>query len=554
MSTGATTSPAAPPAAGATDRRAVIANPVLTGFHPDPSILRVGDDYYLATSTFEWCPGVRLHHSRDLVHWRPLPGVLDERRLLDLTGVPDSGGVWAPCLSYAHGLFHLVFTRVDNHHGGWWDAQNYVVTAPAPEGPWSDPVPVHARGFDPSLFHDEDGTCWMLALTGDWRPGRTPFAGIQAQAWDCAAGRLTGAAHPLFAGTDAGVTEGPHLYRHGGWYYLMTAEGGTSYDHQVTVARSRTLLGPYEPDPAGPTLTSRGRPGLALQKAGHGSLVETASGEWYLAHLTGRPLTPLGRCVLGRETAIQRVEWSPDGWPRVAGGVPAEQVPAPRLAPHPFPAAPARDDFDGDRLGPHWATLRRHAAADWADLTSRPSHLRLHGGQSPRGLRSPSLVARRAGSLHCSLETSLEAAPADVRQLAGVTAYYDTRNWHYAYVSRDDEGRTVLAVLTCDDGVRVAGAQVVLAEGARSGPVELRVTLDEPHVLFDHRTPGRDWTELGPPLDATILSDEYAGEKQDTDGRAASPAFTGAFLGLWVQDIGADGGYADFDHATYRQH
>ncbi|MGA5651692.1 glycoside hydrolase family 43 protein [Streptomyces seoulensis] len=549
MTTGATTS--ATPSASRAGQPGTITNPVLPGFHPDPSLLRVGDDYYLATSTFEWSPGVRVHHSRDLVHWRPLPGVLGERRLLDLAGVPDSGGVWAPCLSYAHGLFHLVFTRVDNHHGGWWDAQNYVTTAPTAEGPWSDPVPAHARGFDPSLFHDEDGHCWMLSLTGDWRPRRDPFAGIQAQRWDCATGRLTGEVRTIFHGTGAGVTEGPHLYRRGGFYYLMTAEGGTSYDHQVTVARSRTLLGPYEPDPAGPTLTSRGRPHLPLQKAGHGSLVETQTGEWYLAHLTGRPGTPLGRCVLGRETALQRVEWSDDGWPRVAGGIPAEHVPAPRLPAHPFPAEPARDDFDTGRLGPHWATLRRPATPDWAELTARPSHLRLHGGQSPRGLRTPSLVARRAGAPHCSLETSADFAPATTRQLAGVTAYYDSRDWHYAYLTRDDEGRRVLALLTCDDGERVEGPRVEVPD---HGPVELRVTLDLPRVRFEYRLPKGSWTGLGAPLDATILSDEYAGEKQAPDGRAASPAFTGAFLGLWVQDIGADGAYADFDHATYHEH
>lgn len=530
----------------------VIRNPVLTGFHPDPSILRVGEDYYLATSTFEWYPGVRIHHSRDLVHWRPLAGALDERRLLDLSGVPDSGGVWAPCLSYAHGLFHLVFTRVDNHHGGWWDAQNYVVTAPSAEGPWTDPVPVHARGFDPSLFHDSDGACWMLSLTGDWRPQRTPFAGIQAQRWDCAAGKLAGGIHTVFEGTEAGVTEGPHLYRRDGWYYLMTAEGGTSYDHQVTVARSRTLLGPYTPDPAGPTLTSRGLPDLVLQKAGHGSLVQTQTGEWYLAHLTGRPDTPLGRCVLGRETAIQRVEWSTDGWPRVAGGIPAESVPAPRLPARPFPAAVGRDEFDGDRLGPHWATLRRPATPDWADLAARPSHLRLHGGQSPRGRRSPSLVARRAGSVRCSLEASVDFHPGDVRQLAGVTAYYDSRNWHFAYLTHSDGGRPVLSVLTCDDGDRFAypAADVILPDDR---PVDLRVTLDGPHVRFDHRRADGSWTALGPLVNATILSDEYAGEKQAPDGRGASPAFTGAFLGLWVQDIGADGAYADFDQATYRE-
>ncbi|MFC1420903.1 glycoside hydrolase family 43 protein [Streptacidiphilus cavernicola] len=532
---------------------ALIRNPVLPGFHPDPSVLRVGEDYYLATSTFEWSPGVRLHHSRDLVHWQSLGGILDRTDLLDLTGVPDSGGVWAPCLSHAHGRFHLVFTRVDNHHGGWWDAQNYLTTAADITGPWSDPVPVHARGFDPSLFHDHDGRCWMLSLTGDWRPGTTPFAGIQAQQWDCATGRLRGRVHNLFQGSAAGVTEGPHLYRRDHWYYLLTAEGGTSWEHQVTVARSRRLLGPYLPDPAGPTLTSRDRPDLALQKAGHGSLVETQNGEWYLAHLTGRPDTPRGRCVLGRESALQPVCWSDDGWPRVAGGIPAEAVPAPDLPPAPLPAEPERDDFDSAPLGPQWSSLRRPATPDWADLTARPGHLRIHGGQSPRGRRTPSLIARRATSRHCSLEAAIDFTPAGFQQLAGITAYYDSRNWHYAYLTRDDLGGTVLQVLTCDDGRRISypEATVPLWPGTRVG---LRATMDGPQLRFAYETEPDTWHELDAVLDATILSDEYAGEKHAPDGRSASPAFTGAFLGLWVQDLGADGGYADFDHATYRNH
>ncbi|MEW2522846.1 hypothetical protein [Actinacidiphila alni] len=255
--------------------------------------------------------------------------------------------------------------------------------------------------------------------------------------------------------------------------------------------------------------------------------------------------------MLGRETAIQRVEWSADGWPRIAGGIPAEQVAAPALPPHPVPAPPERDDFDGDALGPQWSTLRRPAGPDWLDLSARPSHLRIRGGQSPRGLRSPSLVARRAGSVHCSLETSVDFRPTDVRQLAGVTAYYDTRNWHFAYISRDDRGRRILAVLTSDDGERVPAASLLLPDG---GPVGLRVELDGSYCRFGHRTADGAWHDAGPALNATILSDEYAGEKQPTDGRDASPAFTGAFLGLWVQDIGAEGVYADFDHAVYRDH
>ena len=156
-----------------------IRNPVLSGFHPDPSILRVDDDYYLATSTFEWYPGGRLHHSRDLVHWRALPGIITERRLLDLRGCGDSNGVWAPDLSHHDGLFHLVYSDVASFASGYWDPQNFLTTAPDVTGPWSDPVRLHSHGFDASLFHDEDGTSWLLSQSSDWPCGRDRFARIQ---------------------------------------------------------------------------------------------------------------------------------------------------------------------------------------------------------------------------------------------------------------------------------------------------------------------------------------------------------------------------------------
>ena len=335
-----------------------IRNPVLAGFHPDPSILRVGDDYYLATSTFEWYPGVRLHHSRDLVHWRPLGGIITERRLLDLRGCGDSNGVWAPDLTYHDGQFHLVYSDVASFASGYWDPQNYLITAPDITGPWSDPVKLHARGFDAALFHDDDGTSWLLAMSADWRPGRDRFGGIEIQQYDRAARRLVGRPRIIFTGTPVGLTEGPHLYRHDGWYWLITAEGGTSWEHQVTVARSRELFGPYEVDPAGPLLTSVGRPDLRLQKAGHGSLVRTQDGEWYLAHLVGRPYSPLGSCVLGRETAIQRVEWPTAAGPASPAACPPTRSPRPtcprtrgRRSPPPTTSTP-----------PNWARPGRRCA------------------------------------------------------------------------------------------------------------------------------------------------------------------------------------------------
>jgi xylan 1,4-beta-xylosidase len=531
----------------------VIRNPVLPGFNPDPCILRVGSDYYIATSTFEWYPGVRVHHSTDLVHWRPLGGILTERRLLDLYGVVDSGGVWAPQLSFVDGEFHLVYTDVASFQDGYWDSQNYLTSAADLAGPWSDPVRLHARGFDASMFHDQDGSSWLLSMRADWRIGHNRFGGILIQRYDRKARRLVGDERVIFAGTEAGVTEAPHLYNVDGWYYLITAERGTSWRHQVTVARSRTLFGPYEVAPGGPMLSSAGRPDLALQKAGHGSLVSTPDGQWYMAHLTARPYSPLGPCVLGRETAIQRVTWDADGWPRVDGGVPAETVPAPGPAAG-DPGDPGEfedlDDFDAPELGPEWSTLRRPATPDWVELIARPSHLRVHGGQSPVGRQRPSLVARRVTATHCALETTMEFRPRNFRQLAGVTAYYNTRNWHYLYLTVDDDGRRVLELMSCDTGGRTqhAGCRV---DASGADRVRLRVRFDGPVVRFGYAFgDGGDWRELPAELDATILSDEHA--TRTVDGEPVAWGFTGAFVGLWVQDLGADGGFADFDSATYR--
>ncbi|WP_051367199.1 family 43 glycosylhydrolase [Hamadaea tsunoensis] len=510
-------------------------NPVLPGSHPDPSVVRVGGDYYLATSTFEWSPGVRVHHSRDLVTWRPLGGVLDGRHL-DLTGCPDSGGVWAPNLSHADGLFHLVYSNVSTYLGGFTDSPNHLVTAPSIDGPWSAPVPLHARGFDASLFHDEDGRSWLLNLVHDWRPGHGGSAGLEAVRYDRSARRLDGTPVPIELPPGGGWIEGPNLYRVGDWYYLLTADGGTGWAHRVTVARSRTLAGPYERDPAGPLVTAYDRPDWPLQKAGHGSLVRTPAGDWFLAYLVARPLGVHGRCLLGRETAIAPVTWTADGWPRIPGALPV-------LGDEPA-AEDETDGFDQPVLGPQWSTLRRPAAPDWLSLTERPSRLRIRGGRSPQSLIGPSLVARRITAYRCAFEATVEFRAEGFQQLAGVTAYYNTRNWHFCYVT--DDGGPVLRVATCDRGeVRVHPAGVPLPDG----PVRVGFDLDHGDLTFRYDT-GDGWRRCGPVLDPLILSDEHATEITGADVRTL--AFTGAFAGLWVWDLTGGGHPADFADAAYR--
>src|SRR5215212_6976561 len=235
-----------------------IQNPILRGFNPDPSIVRVGDDYYIATSTFEWFPGVQIHHSRDLIHWRLLTRPLTRAGQLDMLGDPDSCGVWAPCLTYDGGLFHLIYTDVKRYgrttQGGaagasLRDLHNYLVTSPAIDGEWSDPVYLNSSGFDPSLFHDDDGRMYLLNMLWDHRPGQNRFAGIVVQDFAPVQQRLVGERRVIFSGTPLALTEGPHLYKRGGYYHLITAEGGTGWGHAVTFARARELYGPYELHP-----------------------------------------------------------------------------------------------------------------------------------------------------------------------------------------------------------------------------------------------------------------------------------------------------------------
>ena len=315
-----------------------IRNPILPGFNPDPSIVRVGDDYYIATSTFEWFPGVQIHHSRDLVHWRLLTRPLNRASQLNMLGDPDSCGVWAPCLSYADGLFWLIYTDVKRYGrttvGGasgasLRDFHNYLVTSPRIDGDWSDPIYLNSSGFDPSLFHDEDGRKYLVNMLWDHRPGNNRFAGIVLQEYSAKERKLVGERINIFKGTPLGFTEAPHLYKRNGWYYLLTAEGGTGWGHAVTMARSRKITGPYELHPDTYILSARHRPDVELQRAGHADLVETQNGETYMVYLCGRPLRNRGRCTLGRETAIQKMIWGKDDWLRTLDGqgIPSLETP-----------------------------------------------------------------------------------------------------------------------------------------------------------------------------------------------------------------------------------
>lgn len=322
------------------DNSKMIHNPIIPGFTPDPSILRVDNDYYIATSTFHWNPGVLLFHSVDLANWNLVSRVFDGASQIDLQGIDTPAGIWAPHLSYdeKEKKFWITITKMNNMTGRYYDTDNYAVFSDSIMGPWSKPIYLNSIGFDPSLFHDDDGRHWLVTLQWETRDHYEDPGTIVLEEFDIEKKELIGPTILLTkGGTDRGCVEAPHIYKRNGYYYLMTAEGGTGYGHSVVMQRSKNIQGPYESDPENPIITSTPyyyyrkndpdasrfdlfNPDAEIQKAGHGSLVDTPNGEWFVAHLSARPLPGTIKSVLGRETSIQKVEWTADGWLRMVDG------------------------------------------------------------------------------------------------------------------------------------------------------------------------------------------------------------------------------------------
>ncbi len=559
----------------------MIINPILPGFNPDPSICRVGADYYIATSTFEWYPGVQIHHSRNLRDWSLLPRPLCRAEQLDMRGNPDSCGVWAPCISYADNRFWLIYTDVKRYDGNFKDAHNYLVTTSDIMGEWSDPVYLNSSGFDPSLFHDDDGRKWLVNLHWDHRTGfegkeapGTSFGGIVLQEFDESLGCLMGEPRIIFHGSPLGLAEGAHLLKRGGWYYLIVAEGGTGYEHAVTHARSRTLEGPYELHPDHHVITANPDDKGELQRAGHGQPVETPSGEWYHVHLCSRPLDvsvpDLRRSPLGRESAIQQVEWCDDGWMRLVGGgqAPLAQVPMPidssadvvdqgghgsigavgapysGAQPAPVSDEPRDYTFDG-HLPLDFQWLRTPQWQRLFSLEARPGFLRLFGRESLGSWFEQALVARRQQHLSYTAQISLEVSPVSPQQGAGLIAYYDRHRFHAVYVTHDEQQGRVLSMTSCNGDWPLGrlswplGDVVTIADGA----VEFACDVRREQLQFRWRQGGSDWQPIGPVLDASTLSDEA--------GRGEHASFTGAFVGVVAFDTSGRAMAADVSRFSY---
>jgi beta-xylosidase len=471
------------------------ANPVIAGFHPDPSVCRVGDDYYLACSSFEYFPGLPIFHSRDLVHWEQIGNAL-QWPLPSTTRA--SGGIYAPTLRHRDGRFWLINTDAS--------LRTVLVTATNPAGPWSSPLDIPGlTGVDPDIAWDDEGRCWCT------------YAGIEQVRIDPETGQVSGQPRRIWSGTPgAQFPEAPHLYHIGEYWYLLIAEGGTERGHCVSVARGAAPDGPFEPCPTNPLLTHRST-ASPVQNTGHADLIEAADGSWWMVLLGVRPGGGTPRYhVLGRETYLVPVTWA-DGWP-VPGDVELVMA-APPWPPRPAPTPPVRDDFDSARLHPRWVSLRERPAAH-CTTTERPGWLTVR----PLGasLDEPDVTFVGLRQQHLSCRVRALADPAMGR--GGLAVRLDERH-HYevelaegtvAVSARIGPLRQTLA------SRQVPGGHVVLRIEAHptgtgpghsiEGPDVLRLGVEEPDGTFSALAE----------LDGRYLSTEVAG------------GFTGRVIGMYA--------------------
>ena len=544
--------------------KTTIQNPILRGFHPDPSIIRVGEDYYIATSTFEWWPGVRLHHSRDLKNWEQIEYPLSRLSQLDLRGVGASQGIWAPCLTYDQGTFYLVYTVVRSFYCNMYDTENYLVTSDNIHGPWSEPVALNNFGFDPSLFHDEDGRKYMVSMVTDHRVPKKYAGRLVLQEYDPEKKAMTGPVRDIYRGEKI-FLEGPHIYKRQGWYYLFAADTGTGEGHGQSVLRSRDIWGPYEmlkenhgeqreENEAFSILTSRHHEDILLQKSGHGDLVETPGGEWYMVHLCGRAFADRNpadagrfpnsrRYMMGRETAIQKILWREDGWPvlEAGGTTPQNEVPVPKEVSEEVlcrkeAASPlVRDDFEEKALSLDYQSLRIPMDEHYLSLSARPGWLRMYGRSGLSSRFSQTLIARRMREYCMEASACVEFEPEVFKQMAGLIFLYDCDNYLYLHISRDEDVGKCITLLKAENKKYEYLTDYIPVREKEA--LYLKMETRNAMTRFYYGYSEKGWQEIGPLINASFLSDEACGEGW----------FTGAMIGICCQDMTGFGRYADFD-------
>lgn len=515
---------------------------ILPGFYPDPSICRRGNDYYIVNSSFGLFPGLPIHHSRDLVNWGFVGCALDRPSQLPLADVPvANGGIYAPTIRFHGDRFWIITTNVS--HGG-----HFIVHATDPAGPWSEPVWIddeHQGGIDPDFFWDEDGTAWVHCTRRD-RPPVEPDHGIWRFPVDPLTGKGLGPREFVWGGTGGKSPEGPHIYKRGSHYYLLAAEGGTEYGHMVTIARSRSLDGPWDSCPHNPILSHRSL-GSPVQSLGHADLVERPDGTWAIVFLGVRPVGYPPVHHLGRETFIAPVEWDENGWPVVQDGKPLAFE---------IPGAPKRWTAEFSPETDFWKTWNCLRTPDdmRLSLTARPGWLRLHG--NGRGLdagkpapelmgippwEQPGAIKGFSGTAflgvrqrHFTVNTAVVADfhPAQPGEEAGL-AVFMSEHCHYRIAIRLENGRRAVRLIKSVLDLESEGPPVFVGDG----PLKLEIAAAPQIYSFFVSEAGGRRHALGTGL-TRLLSTEVAG------------GFTGVFLGLYAVDpsngAGTSADFRDF--------
>jgi len=499
-------------------------NPIIPGFHPDPSVCRVNDDFYLVNSSFGYFPGIPIFHSKDLVNWQQIGYVLNRPGQLPLNNASlTTGGIYAPTIRYYKGTYYMITTNISL-------LKNFYVTAKNPAGPWSAPIwidiPTKYPVIDPTLYFDDDDKTYLITNPGD------ATQGIILMEIDIKTGKLLSAPKTIWQGTGGRYPEGPHIYKKDNWYYLMIAEGGTEYGHKEMMARSRKLTGPYTTDPANPILThiNRNAESNPIQGTGHADLVQAQDGSWWMVALGFRPVA--GNHVLGRETFLVPVKWEKNSWPVVNGtGTIKLNMQCKTLPLHPYTLPSARDNFDADTLAYQWNYINNPVIANY-HIRKGSGHLGLTGNATHQPL---TFVGRRQEHFNFEASTLLEFNPEIPDEEAGLTIMMD-KNYRLNLSISQKDGKRVLALVYNLGSLTHLEKQVSLA----SGPVELKVSGTPDDYTFSYRQGTAAFIKLGT-IATKFLSSEFVG------------GFTGVYIGMFAEGKDTNSkDIANFDWFQYQ--